>query len=385
MINQKYFLYNRIVNLSVLFFILIFVIDVQSIDTGIKNIKSLQDEIESNNQVLYVSRHDGTISNFSEVAKFLNLNVTILKPSYGYTEKPSCYVEDKCESFVESMCSKYNYIVISDIIPDSYIYITNVCKSKIILEITNRFNLCIPSKDKKEYHEMFSNAISENDNLVVVENNPYEIFHACLNNVFIKNYYLIRPIGYAPQYLLQNVSKKTHNEIAIISRFHQDRIIAIPRLKRLHIKFTELEKDYGGPLVLASYKAVIFFPYQVSIMKMMENFRYGVATILPSEKLFTKLCKKRKYHFPEKSILKIPNGVSNYIEFYNKEFKDLFVYFDKWRDLPKIIRKTDFNKVKIKSKEFMIKYEKKQLNLWRQAFGILPPKDIFNDTNPICN
>ena len=36
------------------------------------------------------------------------------------------------------MCNRYDFIVISDIIPDSYIYLTNPCKAKIILEITNR-------------------------------------------------------------------------------------------------------------------------------------------------------------------------------------------------------------------------------------------------------
>jgi len=36
------------------------------------------------------------------------------------------------------MCSNYDYIVVGDIIPDSYIFLINKCKANIILEMTNR-------------------------------------------------------------------------------------------------------------------------------------------------------------------------------------------------------------------------------------------------------
>lgn len=192
-------------------------------------------------------------------------------------------------------------------------------------------------------------------------------------------------MGHAPKFLLENEYYETHEEVAIINRFSQDRKIAIPMMNKLGIKYSSLKKRYGGPLVLASYKAIIMLPYQVSIMKMMENFRYGVATILPSERLFIEMCKKKVYDFPVKHLLNIPGGVSKYIEFYNKEFRDLFIYFDKWEDLPEIIEKTDFESIKIKAKDFMISYEKKQLNLWKQVFGISPPKNVIKNKKPLCN
>eukprot|EP00833_Pecoramyces_ruminatium_P001346 jgi/Orpsp1_1/1175378/evm.model.c7180000053628.1 len=101
------------------------------------NDRKIANRIKFNNEVLYVSRHDGTISNFSNIAERLSLNVTVFEPSYDFEERPHCYEKDKCKSFVELMCSNFDYIVISDIIPDSYIYFTNECKAKVILEITN--------------------------------------------------------------------------------------------------------------------------------------------------------------------------------------------------------------------------------------------------------
>eukprot|EP00833_Pecoramyces_ruminatium_P015031 jgi/Orpsp1_1/1189063/evm.model.d7180000069189.1 len=60
-----------------------------------------------------------------------------MKPSYEYEDRPSCYKVDRCKSYVKIICNKYEYIVVSDIIPDSYVYLTNYCRSKIVLEITN--------------------------------------------------------------------------------------------------------------------------------------------------------------------------------------------------------------------------------------------------------
>eukprot|EP00833_Pecoramyces_ruminatium_P014643 jgi/Orpsp1_1/1188675/evm.model.d7180000066450.1 len=92
---------------------------------------------QKNGEILYISRHDGTISNFNYIAEQLNFNITTLYPNYKIGKKPDCYNEDKCKSFVDLVCSQYDYIVISDIIPDSYIYFTNECNAKVVLEITN--------------------------------------------------------------------------------------------------------------------------------------------------------------------------------------------------------------------------------------------------------
>jgi len=294
-------------------------------------------------------------------------------------------MEDKCKNFVKNICSSYDYVIISDIIPDSYTFLTNECNAKIILEITNRFDFLVSHKNKIDYYEKFGEAIINNKNITVVENNPYEVFYACQNGIFIPNYYLIRPVGFAPDEVLQKNYKVKHEHIAIIDRTDQDIGVASRQLKKLKIKYRVLNKDYGGPLVLANYKALLILPYQVSIMKMMENFRYGVVMLIPTERLFRELIVDFYYEFPEKSLKDIPDGFVNYTEWYNKEFSDLFVYFDNWEELPEIVNKTDFSSYKKKEMDYIKKYEQKAFDLWAQVLDLKPSEDMITNDKPICD
>jgi len=308
-----------------------------------------------------------------------------MSPPYGFEERPYCFKKDKCKSFVEMICSQYDYIVVSDIIPDSYIYFTNPCNAKLVLEITNRFDIFVKKENEVDYYKQLGRAVVKNNNLTVVENNPFEVFHACEKGVFIPNYYLIRPLGFAPPEVMGKTYNETHEEIAVIEHTEQDKNLAIPKLKELNIPLAQLPHRYGGPLVLATYKAVLMLPYQVSIMKMMENFRYGVAMIVPSEKFFRELIKEGSYYFAEKHLQDVPDGLTNYVEWYNKEFEGLFVYFDSWEELPSIIENTNFSKYKKKEMNYMKKYEEKAINLWAQVLDIIPSKDKISDDQPICD
>ena len=333
-------------------------------------------------KILYVSRHEGTIANFDYIAKHLGFNITVLKPDYGYRGKPKCYVEDKCRSFVKEKCSEFDFIIISDIIPDSYIYVTNKCNKKIILEITNRFDYSV--KDKT-YYKVMAQAVKKK-NVIVAENNPFEVYHACEKNIFIANYYLIRPVGNPPN----NIIKKEHGEYhdivgTIFNRNLQTSRLLEEKLNKIKLTHKILPVIYGGPLVLATYKAIIMLPYQVSVMKMMENIRYGVPMIIPSEKLIRELI-KAKYKFAAKQLFNIPNGVRKYIEFYNDEFRDLFIYFDSFNDLPNILKNTDFKAIREKEKKFMKSYEPKVLKMWSEVLDISNIKESkISDKEPLCN
>lgn len=337
--------------------------------------------VHKHNKILYVSRHEGTFTNFCYIAKYLGFNVTSLIPIYSYTGRPDCYYKDKCQSFVKVKCSEFDYIIISDVIPDSYIFLINKCKKKIILEITNRFDWKIKEAN---YYNIFSKAIKKK-NIIVIENNPFEVYHACMKNIFIPNYYLIRPIGYPPNNILKREHEEYHDIVAIILNQIQDKAKLRVELKKLKIPFKCLPHKYGGPLILSTYKAIIFLPYQVSIMKMMENFRYGVPMIIPSEKLLRKLIKS-KYSFCSGEVFKIPNGVRNFVEFYNDEFRDLFIYFDNFKEIPNIIQNTDFKALREKEKEFMKNYEKKAIKMWEEVLDIQTKKEsIISDKKPLCN
>lgn len=333
-------------------------------------------------RILYVSRHEGTFANILYIAEHLGFNVTSLQPNYSYTGRPNCYYKDKCQFFVKSKCSEYDYIIISDVIPDSYIFLINKCKAKIILEITNRFDWVVPDKKKKNYYQTFAKAIKKK-NILVVENNPFEVYHACDKNILISSYYLIRPIGYPPNNQIKKEHIEFHDIIAIFKNRNQDKFLA-NELDKLKIPYKVLPHKYGGPLILATYKAVILMPYQVSIMKTLENLRYGVAMIIPSESLLRNISRKN-YTFVSKEVFYISNGVRNYVDFYNDEFKELFIYFDKFKDLKNIVKNKDFENIKQKEIKFMKNYEKKALRMWSEVLDILPEKEfMISDKEPLC-
>ena len=383
--------FNEIKKISLIlifFFISLYVINVQSKINDYRlhpiETKSLYSNCK---KILYISRHEGTISNFCYISTKLGFNITVFEPFYSFERKPNCYyTRDKCKSFVRDKCSEFDYIIISDIIPDSYIFLINKCDRKIILEITNRFDYGVPKFEKNIYYKTISKA-NKRKNIIFVENNPFEIYYLCEKNIFIQNYYLIRPLGLAP---ISKINKKEvfHNNVAVINNRNQGKILE-PILKKLNISFNILDSRYGGPLTLTNYKAIIHIPYQVSVMKMMENIRYGIPMIIPSERLLREILDNIKdvnnYRWI-KFALNIKNGTKNYIEFYNDEFKELFIYFDNFVDLPNIIEITNFTDVSLKEKEFMKNYENKMLKTWSEVLDILPKKEsLISDKKPLCN
>ena len=344
------------------------------------------DRLSFKRKILYISRHEGTISNFCYVSEILGFDIMVLNPIYPHGERPKCYYrKDKCQYFVKSICFEFEYIIISDIIPDSYIFLINQCDAKIILEITNRFDWSIPLKYREDYYKTIAEAQKRN-NIIFVENNPFEVYYLCTKKIFIRNYYLIRPLGNPPNNKIEEKHRIFYDKIAIFETYNQGKILS-PILRNLNISYDVLGYKYGGPLILSSYKAIIILPYQVSIMKMMENFRYGIPMIIPTERFLREILGKYKINYPWiKYALNIPNGSKYYIEFYNNEFKDLFIYFDNFADLPDIIINTDFNSLKIKEKEFMKYHEKKTITMWSEVLDIKSiKKNIISNKKPLCN
>ena len=388
MISYNFNEIKKISLIMIFFFIPLYVINVESKKNDYRLHPIERKSLYSNGKkILYISRHGGTISNFCYIATNLGFNITVLEPIYNYQRKPNCYyTRNKCKSFVKSKCFEFDYIIISDIIPDSYIFLINKCDTKIILEITNRFDFGVPKFEKNIYYKTISKA-KKRKNIIFIENNPFEIYYLCDKNIFIQNYYLIRPIGLAP---ISKINKKEifHNKVAVINNWNQGKILG-PILKKLNISFNILESKYGGPLTLTNYKAIIHIPYQVSVMKMMENFRYGIPMIIPTERLLREILDNNKniinYRWI-KMALNIKNGIKNYIEFYNDEFKELFIYFDNFADLPNIIEITNFKDLSLKEKEFMKNYENKMVKIWSEALDILPKKEsLISDKKPLCN
>ena len=143
---------------------------------------------------------------------------------------------------------------------------------------------------------------------MVVVNNPYEIYYLCRNGIHVPHYALIRSTGNPPvinEYneSLYYTSEEPEKTIAIISRSKQDSMLSVPALQALNVPYEVLKTRYGGPKILSKFKALLYLPYQVSVMAMMENLRAKVIYLLPSPSMFKRLLETyNDYTFTEASV-----------------------------------------------------------------------------------
>jgi hypothetical protein len=71
---------------------------------------------------------------------------------------------------VEALCDAYDFIVCSDTIPDSRLWLTPWCRTKVVLEITNRFDYGIPGAEFRNYYKQIDDHANNHDNVIMVVN-----------------------------------------------------------------------------------------------------------------------------------------------------------------------------------------------------------------------
>ncbi|KAL6628090.1 hypothetical protein LY90DRAFT_666811 [Neocallimastix californiae] len=412
-----------------------------------------------NTSILYISRHEGTISNFKYISEYLRWNLTIYSPESSgmqWSELQSCLMDNNCESKYERFCREYEYIIISDIMFDVVPFLkVSTCKAKIITEITNRFDVFLKDDYKTEFHKLFKNAI-ETKKIVVVVNNPYEIYYLCRSGIYVPHYALIRSTGYPPNIQEYDESLYYHSEepkntIAIISRSKQDSMLSVPALQALSVPYEVLNTRYGGPKILSKFKALLYLPYQVSVMAMMENLREKIIYLLPSPSMFKRLLETyEEYTFTESSVFldqssssesgddndktksnkdnkntddeevdnyidsyiedieeykepiddmnkrtekeqkikKKPimeNMLSRWVEWYREEFRDVFIYFEGFEELPIILNDLNnediINKKKDEIEKWVKEMERITMSQWLTIINSPYNNPLLNKLN----
>ena len=254
------------------------------------------------------------------------------------------------------------------------------CKSKILLQITTRFDF--GHIQDKNYTLLFKSMV-ENLNIYWQSNNEYEREYLHLNGIFPKQecFWLIKPIG---NLINMKHEKPTSSQVVIFNR-HFD-LVEKELMKLIEHLLNKCEfkrgKNYGGPHQLAKHKLFVYFPYQFSTMKVFENLYAGVLTAVPSPnfllELLTPAFTKSKYRMQEQIIIlsKKYSYWTEYIDVYNGKFKSLFIQFESFIELAKLID----NDIELKRdkflnarKEIMNEHEKKQHMIWDHLFEAIFP------------
>ncbi|KAJ3025196.1 UNVERIFIED_CONTAM: hypothetical protein HDU68_007377 [Siphonaria sp. JEL0065] len=281
-------------------------------------------------RITYFNGHRGCDENLHGVLSKLRLNFNIVNPRnitrYGMSGLDARELIDS--GYISKLCNASDVIIIADTVPDGRAILLSLlepskskrCKSKIVIEMTNRFDWMIP--DPEEYYDMLRKIFElKPKNLWWTANNPFEgpfMNSRVGSSIEVK---LLRSLGaWNVDILLDDAQEEsekgaasqrkrrieersddlTRNSLAIIAnaeRAKVNRPIVGDLLEYYCMPLVKLPKKYGGPAGLLKYKAFIDFPYQISVMKFYENIAFGVPQVLPSPRFLQTLVKTNNHHY----------------------------------------------------------------------------------------
>ena len=129
------------------------------------------------------------------------------------------------------------------------------------------------------------------------------------------------------------------------------------KLKELNIPF--YNGRYNGPLDLKEFKGVVHIPYAWSNLAIFEAIQLGIIYFLPSYEFFNNLINNNFFWSPP--YIKDKMNIS---EWYCKELKECFIYFDSWDNLKFKIENTNYLIHSEKIKKIGNEMEKENLRKW---------------------
>jgi len=199
---------------------------------------------------------------------------------YGYAITESSANEIINSGLTKKICDQFDLIIVGDTIPTGrhfYQASPHICKSKIAIQVTNRFDFAINFDGK--YLELMQKLVN-NSNVFWIPNNDYDLLYLHLHAIRPKpqRLMLIRPFGVSNEEKLKINVKKT----IIYATFFSNFLKKYLKSSNVSDKKYEIHSrpTYGGPLTLKYHKLFIYFPYQFSTMKVFQNANYKVITAI---------------------------------------------------------------------------------------------------------
>lgn len=337
-------------------------------------------------KVLHLSFHRGCISDFTYVAKQLDLDLTSIfihdLPTFWWDETiaggSALYSvgHDRAQRIWEKhkdFFNQFDLILTSDTAPLSRIFLQNNWKKPLIIWVCNRFDYCDEaSKDchfpDPEYYQLFRDAVHR-ENVRIIAYTPFEHYYARLKGVNTGTQ-TIKPCA-KPKNSLEkssipgNVNK---SESFFIPPYHNDTIFLNLAEVCTNLGIPVYNGRYAGPGDLKDFKGIIHIPYAWSNLALFENLQNGVPYFIPSRRFMLELSTQNNFFFNMLS----PETI-DYSEWYLPENSDAFIYFDSWADLAVKIQNTNFAEVKERSQRFAEKNHETMLSQWRDLFMKLCP------------
>lgn len=323
-------------------------------------------------KILHLSFHKGCVNDFNYVCNKLDYKCEVLssfkeictsqKPIYETNGQHYNMTHNKANRYwhiYKDYFNTFDCIITSDTAPLSRIFLQNNWKKPLVIWICNRFDYkCGRSGGfpDKEYYDLIKKATVQ-PNVHLIGYTAFENFYCRLRGIDIGTK-VITPCGGISQTYDNFVEKKHLNDIFLVPPYHNDtKMMNLSQhLTRMGIK--NFNGRYNGPLDLTNYKGVIHIPYAWSNLAFFEAWLLGIIYFIPSIYLLKKF--RRNFFWSPPFIPQ----VLSISEWYNPKHKDLLIYFDSWKDLKTKINALNYEKHKLKLKEYGEKHKIKTLNKW---------------------
>lgn len=329
-------------------------------------------------KILHLSYHKGCINDLNYVCNKLNIQCEVLgsirecitdkniksfilpdNQHYNMTHQRAKYYWDTYKDYF----NKFDCIITSDTAPLSRIFLQNNWNKKLIIWICNRFDYAHGSGSgfpDQEYYDLIRKATTLK-NVHIIGYTAFEIFYCKhIRNIDIGNN-VITPTGGITEIYSNFIEKKELNDTLFVPPYHNDTIMMNLKEKLENLGFNAYTGRYAGPTDLTNYKAVVHIPYAWSNLAFFEMFQLGIIYFIPSPNFLLEIKKGKRFWFQppfRPNLLKMS-------EWYNETHKDLLIYFDSWEDLRKKINTLNYDKHKLKLKEFGEKHINAMLNKWK--------------------
>ena len=336
--------------------------------------------------VLHISFHMGCINEFDQVAKKLNLNVTTWKvnelPPYFLDPLKmgnSLYNVDHTSAeriwqTHKDFFNQFDLIITSDTAPLSRIFLQNHFKKPLIIWVCNRFDYSDGASNDgsfpdTEYYQLIRRA-KNLSNVKVISYTPFEHHYASkYRNINTWNQ-TIKPTGLGEKNAFKKSSVPTYvdkKKCFFIPPYHNDTkfINLSEKLNQLGIE--NYRGEYAGPNDLKDFKGIIHIPYAWSNLALFENASLGLIYFIPSLPFLLQLSKQHNFFWSppfDAQLLSVS-------EWYNPQYKNLFVFFDSWQDLKEKIYSTNFSEKKKIILNFSKQHQREMLNKWRKLISQL--------------
>jgi hypothetical protein len=314
-------------------------------------------------KLLHVSYHKGCIGDINNVARLLNLDISVMQADWDYliTHDRAADIWNKHKDYFNA----FDVIITSDTAPLSRIFLQNNYRGKLIVWVCNRFDY--PNRDgfpDPEYFSLWNSSINS-ERVNIISYTPFEYLYARQRGINLSDF-TIKPIsGITQKELVSSIPASVDKKSSFfIPPYHNDTIYMNLSQKCLSMGIPNYTGRYSGPLDLQDFKGVIHIPYAWSNLALFEGINLGIPYLIPSVDFLITLSRGNNFFWSP------PFQIENirYSEWYCEEFRDVFVYFNSWEDLSE--KALHINREEISSRLMGIgkRHQAAELDKWGRIF-----------------